>query len=83
MLNIRSLAATYHVDPEWLLNHAELSRVHWRKGMIEGEIIVEANEMDVILPSQSTAFPATKTRGGDDQYEKSFNLHFPRSPQIC
>ncbi|KAG1743485.1 hypothetical protein EDB19DRAFT_2038193 [Suillus lakei] len=55
MLSIRSLAATYHVDPAWLLNHAELSRVQWRRGATEGEIYVEANEMDVVLPSQSSA----------------------------
>jgi len=41
MLNIRSLAATSHVDPEWLLNHAELSRVHWKRGTVVGEIVVE------------------------------------------
>ena len=42
MLSIRSVAATAHVDPEWLLNYAELSRVHWRRGSVDGEIIVEA-----------------------------------------
>ncbi|KAF9218966.1 hypothetical protein BS17DRAFT_471032 [Gyrodon lividus] len=42
MLSIRSVAATAHVDPEWLLNHAELSRVQWRRGAVDGEIIVEA-----------------------------------------
>jgi len=41
MLSLRSLAATRHVDPAWLLNHAELSRVHWTKGYQEGEIRVE------------------------------------------
>lgn len=53
MLSIRSLAATYHVDPAWLLNHAELSRVHWRRGANEGEIYVEVNEMDAVLSSKS------------------------------
>lgn len=53
MLSIRSLAATCHVDPAWLLNHAELSRVHWRRGTSEGEIVVEVNEMDVVLPCRS------------------------------
>lgn len=54
MLSIRSLAATYHVDPAWLLNHAELSRVQWRRGTSEGEIVVEVNEMDVVLPCGSS-----------------------------
>lgn len=51
MLSIRSLAATHHVDPAWLLNHAELSRVQWRRGTSEGEIYVEVDEMDVFPPS--------------------------------
>ncbi|KAF9218129.1 hypothetical protein BS17DRAFT_811812 [Gyrodon lividus] len=41
MLNIKSLAATWHVEPAWLLNHAELSRVQWRRGGKEGELVVE------------------------------------------
>ncbi|KAF8556007.1 hypothetical protein OG21DRAFT_1409977, partial [Imleria badia] len=45
MLSIRSVAATAHVDPEWLLNHAELSRVYWRQGNVDGEIIVEVGEL--------------------------------------
>ncbi|KAG1895416.1 uncharacterized protein F5891DRAFT_665469 [Suillus fuscotomentosus] len=50
MLSVRSLAATYHVDPAWLLNYAELSRVQWRTGANEGEIFVEASDMDAVLP---------------------------------
>ncbi|KAG1743484.1 hypothetical protein EDB19DRAFT_566708 [Suillus lakei] len=61
MLSIRSLAATYHVDPAWLLNHAELSRVQWRRGVTEGEIYIETNEMDVVLPSKSPASPPGNT----------------------
>ncbi|KAH7884353.1 hypothetical protein F5I97DRAFT_1778610, partial [Phlebopus sp. FC_14] len=41
MLSIRSLASTGHVAPAWLLNHAEMSRVQWRRGAAEGEIVVE------------------------------------------
>ncbi|KAH7912212.1 hypothetical protein BJ138DRAFT_1148820 [Hygrophoropsis aurantiaca] len=41
MLSIRSLAETWHVEPEWLLNHAELSRVQWKQGGTEGELLVE------------------------------------------
>ncbi|KAG1854614.1 hypothetical protein F4604DRAFT_1802209 [Suillus subluteus] len=41
MLSIRSLAATHHVDPVWLLNHAELSRAS------EGEIYVEVDALEV------------------------------------
>ncbi|KIJ69033.1 hypothetical protein HYDPIDRAFT_105593 [Hydnomerulius pinastri MD-312] len=44
MLNLGSLAAMWHVDPAWLLNHAELSRVHWKKGQKDGELIVEIGE---------------------------------------
>ncbi|KAF8434510.1 hypothetical protein L210DRAFT_862329, partial [Boletus edulis BED1] len=48
MLSIKSLAATLHVDPGWLLNHAELSRVHWRRGSTDGEIVVEAFDLPVM-----------------------------------
>ncbi|KAG2071816.1 hypothetical protein BDR04DRAFT_491129 [Suillus decipiens] len=61
MLSIRSLAATCHVDPAWLLNHAELSRVQWRRGTSEGEIFVEVNEMDVVLPCRSQPSPDMQT----------------------
>ncbi|KAG2036267.1 hypothetical protein BDR03DRAFT_960181 [Suillus americanus] len=63
MLSFRSLAATCHVDPAWLLNYAELSRVRWRRGTSEGEIVVEVNEMDVILPcgSLSESLTAVQT----------------------
>jgi len=53
MLSIRSLATTSHVDPEWLLNHAELSRVHWKQGCVSGEIVVEAGE-SASIPLDST-----------------------------
>ncbi|KAG2362792.1 hypothetical protein BDR07DRAFT_1283870, partial [Suillus spraguei] len=61
MLSIRSLAATCHVDPAWLLNHAELSRVQWRRGTSEGEIFVEVNEMDVVLSCRSQPSPDVQT----------------------
>jgi len=44
-----TLAATSHIDPEWLLNNAELSRVHWRRGNVAGEIVVEAGESTIPL----------------------------------
>lgn len=68
MLSIKSLAATAHVDPGWLLNHAELSRVHWRQGATEGEIVVEVLSDSYDLPvmsglsndTDSTLIPDTK-----------------------
>ncbi|KIJ69034.1 hypothetical protein HYDPIDRAFT_184957 [Hydnomerulius pinastri MD-312] len=59
MLNIKSLAAVWHVDPAWLLNHAELSRVHWRKGEQDGELIVEIGE--------DSELSATKGCGPDSE----------------
>ncbi|KAH7913806.1 hypothetical protein BJ138DRAFT_1001559 [Hygrophoropsis aurantiaca] len=57
MLSIRSLAATWHVEPSWLLGHAELSRVQWTRGTEEGIILVEINspnsEIPPRLPMQS------------------------------
>ncbi|KAH8094645.1 hypothetical protein BXZ70DRAFT_1009940 [Cristinia sonorae] len=43
ILSMHSLAANLSLDPKWLLNNAELSRVQWRKGSRDGEIIVEVN----------------------------------------
>ena len=51
LLSIRSLSATLHVDPAWLLNHAELSRVQWTKGGRDGDIFVELDAFsDADLP---------------------------------
>ncbi|KAG2087821.1 uncharacterized protein F5147DRAFT_841387 [Suillus discolor] len=63
MLSIRSLAATYHVDPAWLLNYAELSRVQWRRGANEGEIFVEASDMDAGPPFKLLGMSAGRTEG--------------------
>ncbi|KAJ7052255.1 hypothetical protein C8F01DRAFT_1261967 [Mycena amicta] len=41
MLSIHSLAAKLGSDSAWLLNNVELSRVPWRRGATEGEIIVD------------------------------------------
>ncbi|KAJ3485227.1 hypothetical protein NLI96_g5110 [Meripilus lineatus] len=41
MLRLQSLAAGLQLDSRWLLNNAELSRVRWRKGSHDGELIVE------------------------------------------
>ncbi|KIM64287.1 hypothetical protein SCLCIDRAFT_642341 [Scleroderma citrinum Foug A] len=41
MLSINSLASTLHVDPEWLLNHAEMARLHFREGVNKGELCVD------------------------------------------
>ena len=46
MLSIRSLATGLQLDPVWLLSNAELSRVRWRKGSRDGELIVEVDEHD-------------------------------------
>ncbi|KAI5998846.1 hypothetical protein EDD15DRAFT_2242199 [Pisolithus albus] len=41
MLSVRSLAATFHVDPEWLLSNAEMSRLPLREGTNKSELCVE------------------------------------------
>ncbi|KIJ69035.1 hypothetical protein HYDPIDRAFT_105600 [Hydnomerulius pinastri MD-312] len=60
MLSIKSLAAMWHVDPAWLLNHAELSRVHWRKGRQDGELVVEIGE-------DACGVELSVTRGSDSE----------------
>lgn len=41
IFSIHSLAEKLGSDDKWLLNHAQLSRVAWRRGSREGELIVE------------------------------------------
>ncbi|KAL0951937.1 hypothetical protein HGRIS_008589 [Hohenbuehelia grisea] len=41
MLSIQSLAAQLGFDTAWLLNNVDLSRVQWRHGEREGELIVD------------------------------------------
>ena len=63
ILSLHSLAANLAVDPKWLLNNAELSRVRWRKGARDGELIVEVDvaeaeveetevELGVVMPGK-------------------------------
>ena len=47
MLSIQSLAAGLQVEPTWLLSHAEMSRLRWRQGAHEGEMIVEIETIEV------------------------------------
>ncbi|KAG1871190.1 hypothetical protein C8R48DRAFT_596187, partial [Suillus tomentosus] len=63
MLSIKSFTVTYHVDPAWLLNHAELSRVQWRRGISEGEIFVESSDMEVDPRSKLLEVSARRTEG--------------------
>ncbi|KAI0673950.1 hypothetical protein C8Q78DRAFT_1076902 [Trametes maxima] len=46
MLSIRSLATRLSVSPDWLLNNTELSRVNWKPGARNGELIVEIEPME-------------------------------------
>ncbi|KAJ7083327.1 hypothetical protein B0H15DRAFT_421420 [Mycena belliarum] len=66
MLSIHSLAAKLGSDSAWLLNNIELSRVPWRRGATEGEIIVDqlgrdSNADDDELYSPSTSDLSLKT----------------------
>ncbi|KAG9311742.1 hypothetical protein JVU11DRAFT_7985 [Chiua virens] len=64
MLRIRSLAAVVHVDPGWLLNHAELSRVCWHQGATEGVIVVEGDSFNLpvvsSLPEGADSVPSAE-----------------------
>ncbi|KAJ7439977.1 hypothetical protein FB451DRAFT_1059212 [Mycena latifolia] len=66
MLSIHSLAAKLGSDSAWLLNNIELSRVPWRRGATEGEIIVDRFSVDPDdeedeLESPSTSVVSLKT----------------------
>ena len=47
MLGIRSLAAQLSLEPDWLLNNTELSRVNWKRGPRSGELIVEIDAIEI------------------------------------
>ena len=74
MLSIQSFAAGLRVDPKWLLSHAELSRVQWRKGSHEGELIVEIECVEVpghdfrVPPPVSNAVVLRNTPSRDRPY---------------
>ncbi|KAK0209209.1 hypothetical protein DFS33DRAFT_1308334 [Desarmillaria ectypa] len=63
MFSIHSLAAHLGSDTIWLLNNIELSRVNWRKGNTEGEIIVEeySREFDDDEASRTDHLDTMKT----------------------
>ncbi|KAL4075063.1 hypothetical protein V8B97DRAFT_1666880 [Scleroderma yunnanense] len=44
MLSIHSLASTFHVDPEWLLNPTEMGRLQLRGGMSMTELCVDITD---------------------------------------
>ena len=46
MLSIGSLASHLDTDPDTLLSTAELSRVTWRRGAHDGEIIVDVDTVE-------------------------------------
>ncbi|THU97410.1 hypothetical protein K435DRAFT_754063 [Dendrothele bispora CBS 962.96] len=48
MLSIQSVADRLGFNESWILNNVELSRVVWRKGSHDGEIIVEVDPGDPI-----------------------------------
>ncbi|KAH9829508.1 uncharacterized protein C8Q71DRAFT_863265 [Rhodofomes roseus] len=46
ILSIRSLASQLSMDPDTLLSTAELSRITWKRGAYDGEIVVEINTIE-------------------------------------
>ncbi|KAH9926507.1 uncharacterized protein B0H18DRAFT_1006471 [Fomitopsis serialis] len=46
ILSIRSLASQLSIDPDTLLSTAELSRISWKRGARDGEIIVDINTVE-------------------------------------
>lgn len=53
MLSTEDLAMTCRTTSNLLLSDAELSRVAWRKGQRRGELIVEADSIEVIPEDKS------------------------------
>lgn len=72
MLSIHSLAHKLGSDSAWLLNNVELSRVCWRRGAHEGELIIELDtihspddeECDSYSISKGSVYSLKETRVG-------------------
>lgn len=64
MLSIQSLASGLRLDPKWLLSNAELSRVRWRKGSHDGELIVEIESAEA--PDQDKDLELESVGNGND-----------------
>lgn len=52
MLSIQDLAAHLRLDATWLLSNAELSRIRWRQGSSDGELIVEIESVEASSESE-------------------------------
>lgn len=61
MLDIRTLAAELSpsMDLDELLSTAELSRVRWRRGKHDRELIVEVDTVEVDEPEAQLGHPCT------------------------
>jgi hypothetical protein len=68
MFSIHSLAAKLGSDSAWLLNNLELSRVKWKKGAHEGELIIERDttyeDLEGVDGRELTAIELRMTRVG-------------------
>jgi len=60
MLSIHSLAHKLGSDSAWLLNNVELSRVGWRRGTHEGELIIERNTIYADNDQESVSHSISK-----------------------
>lgn len=49
MFSIRSLRIGDHVDGYGLLSHTEMSRIRWRRGLDDRELIVEIEPAEMVL----------------------------------
>ncbi|KZT22615.1 hypothetical protein NEOLEDRAFT_1071025 [Neolentinus lepideus HHB14362 ss-1] len=60
MFSIHSLAEDLNCNPDWLLSHLELSRVNWRKGENDRELIVEVIEDPEAIRDYELGVEATR-----------------------
>jgi len=60
MFSIHSLAEDLNCHPDWLLSHLELSRVNWRKGENDRELIVEVIEDPEAIRDYELGVEATR-----------------------
>ena len=60
MLNLGSLAGHLDTDPDTLLSTAELSRITWRRGAHDGEIIVDIDTVEDELSLVNNSNPVSR-----------------------
>ena len=77
MLSMHSFAAGLEVDTRWLFSNAELSRINWRRGSHDGELIVEVDTVEM-SDQEKVLDIGPRRMGGDTHTWKANSSNPPR-----